>query len=330
MPHTSHIDSNTTRASSVVGASLSTEFLPSSGDGWVLLAPWGEWPHAQGIDQVLDREAADNLIAQWVSENRPEILVDFDHASFDPSRASVAAGWIQDLQARDDGLYIRIRWTDIGDQALRGGRYRYLSALWQITSLSSDRGRPWRLLSVGLTNQPNIPTPALANRQTPQPENDMKNIAVTLGLDAAASESSIIEAIKKLQGDKTSLKNRADKAESELTTLQNSVVEADLEEFKDVIEDEEQTKELLLANREATRKLLAAATPSKPAESPKTLANSKPPQAPKGEGPEPTQAEKQDAAVRDYKLANRCSYEEAWEAVQRKQPALFRTAKSED
>jgi len=40
------------------------------------------------------------------------------------------AGWIGGLEHRDDGLYAQIRWSDLGHQALTGGRYRLASPVW--------------------------------------------------------------------------------------------------------------------------------------------------------------------------------------------------------
>ena len=62
--------------------------------------------------------------------NFPGLLVDFDHSSHDPAQPTTAAGWIGALEHRDDGLYAQIRWSDLGHQALTGGRYRLASPVW--------------------------------------------------------------------------------------------------------------------------------------------------------------------------------------------------------
>ena len=101
-------------------------------------------------------------------ENFPGLLVDFDHASHDPAQPTTAAGWIGALEHRDDGLYAQIRWSDLGHQALTGGRYRLASPVWNRAdcdqwtapaSMAATRVhlRPRRLDRLALTNDPNLP-----------------------------------------------------------------------------------------------------------------------------------------------------------------------------
>jgi phage I-like protein len=111
--------------------------------------------------------------------------VDFDHLSLDPSARSEAAGWITSLEFRpgtdsgvnyekreitrkteaaQPGLYARIRWTDEGQAAMTGGRYRFVSPVWlreDCVDLGTDaqgrqRLRPVRLFNLAVTNNPNL------------------------------------------------------------------------------------------------------------------------------------------------------------------------------
>ena len=138
-----------------------------AGDGWVQVTPCGEFPHVgAGVTQVIDREACERMAAAFAAhkadrgDNFPGLLVDFDHFSLDIGKPSEAAGWITDLEARDDGLWARVRWTDSGLAAVTGGRYRLLSPVFRHPSGTEDLGdgrvRPVYLESVALTNEPNI------------------------------------------------------------------------------------------------------------------------------------------------------------------------------
>jgi hypothetical protein len=84
--------------------------------------------------QVLDAEACEAMRRTFEEEARqpnfPGLLVDFDHFSHDPAQPTTAAGWVSGLEHRADGLYAQIRWSDLGHQALTGGRYRLASPVW--------------------------------------------------------------------------------------------------------------------------------------------------------------------------------------------------------
>jgi len=141
-------------------------------DGWFHIAPHGTFPHPTGALQVLDAEACEAMTRTFAEEARrenfPGLLVDFDHASHDPAQPTTAAGWISGLEPRSDGLYAQIRWSDLGHQALTGGRYRLASPVWnradcdQWTANASTGHetlhlRPRRLDRLALTNDPNLP-----------------------------------------------------------------------------------------------------------------------------------------------------------------------------
>ena len=156
-----------------------TSFQPAP-DGWFHIAPHGTFPHPNGALQVIDAEACEAMLGTFNEEARqpnfPGLLVDFDHFSHDPAQPTTAAGWIGALEHRGDGLYAQIRWSDLGHQALTGGRYRLASPVWnradcdQWTAPAPDGRdtvhlRPRRLDRLALTNDPNLPGLApLSNR----------------------------------------------------------------------------------------------------------------------------------------------------------------------
>lgn len=136
-----------------------------AGDGWVQVTPCGEFPHAgAGVVQVIDRAACDRIAAGFTGRkadaNFPGVLVDFDHFSLDTGQSSEAAGWITELESRDTGLWARVRWSDAGLAAVQGGRFRLMSPVFPPPSACEDLGggkiRPCSLVSVALTNEPNI------------------------------------------------------------------------------------------------------------------------------------------------------------------------------
>ena len=134
-------------------------------DEWIHVSPLGEFKHAEaGVVQVVDAEAVaaivDDFTAKAAVENFPGLLVDFDHFSMDTDKSSEAAGWITDLRSDDAGLWAKVRWSVKGKEAVEGGEYRLVSPVFPKASLCEQLGdtriRPRSLLSVALTNDPNI------------------------------------------------------------------------------------------------------------------------------------------------------------------------------
>ena len=78
-----------------------------------------------------------------------------------------AYGWVTALRAAADGLRAEVKWTPLGRELVANGYYKFVSPYWEaeILSPASERPvlRPVKLLSVGLTNEPNLPLPALSN-----------------------------------------------------------------------------------------------------------------------------------------------------------------------
>ncbi len=147
-------------------------------DGWYQISALGEFPHnPTGLVQILD-DASCRLMAERFREesakpNFPGILIDFDHFSLEKDKPSEAAGWIVGLEPRQNGLWAQIRWSDRGEQAVKGGRYRFISPVWrqdECEDLGNKRVRPRRLVNAAVTNDPNISGMVpLSNRAAPAP-----------------------------------------------------------------------------------------------------------------------------------------------------------------
>jgi phage I-like protein len=223
--------------------------------------------------------------------NFPGLLVDFDHASHDPEQPTTAAGWISALEPREDGLYAQIRWSDLGHQALTGGRYRLASPVWNradcdawTAPASDDREalhlRPRRLDRLALTNDPNLPgLVPLSNRkeEVRRKKEEVPNFEPTpfflqpstlsmqlrteiinqLRLAASSGDGEIVEALRAQSAELESLRNRC----ARLTEAQ---ADHDLERFADVITNRDVVRAQLLANRDGTLALLGALRPVAP------------------------------------------------------------------
>jgi len=129
---------------------------------FIQLAPKGEFPVTIGkrrYIQVIDDQSVAMLANSLAQCGPAGMLIDYDHFSLDPELPSEAGGWIKELQARPDGLWGRVEWTDRGADAVRNRRYIFISPTWRPTdcrALGGDRIRPERMRNAALTNAPNL------------------------------------------------------------------------------------------------------------------------------------------------------------------------------
>jgi len=138
-------------------------------DGWYQIEAKGEHPNnAAGVVQVIDDAAIKSIVDSFNADakagalrNGSEMLVDIEHFKDDPSKETRAYGWLQELQARPDGIYGRIKWTATGQAAVDGGDYRFFSTEYDPKDLETVNNRnpksvrPLRLDGLTLTNMNN-------------------------------------------------------------------------------------------------------------------------------------------------------------------------------
>ena len=148
-------------------------------DRWFQVSPFGRFPHRVGI-QVFDRQAA-NAIVTLFNSARDRLArlwrglpVFIGHPDLDPKTYPDHRkyGSIQRLEVRDDGLYAQARWSRAGREIVNDEHFDFPSPLWNMEPVPREAGafRPVELISVGLTNRPNIANkPVGANVQTPDP-----------------------------------------------------------------------------------------------------------------------------------------------------------------
>lgn len=330
-------------------------------DGWFHLVPRGEYPNTtddgRKVMQVLDDTAFDAMLKNFA----PKLLIDQEHFSHDTGKSSEAFGWVAELQKRADGVWGRVEWTDLGEQAIKNRRYRFISPTWtRLQKLDADRLRPLHILDAGLTNQPNlrgmVPLSNRAGETTPDGQHQqdkknpsMKSIATKLGLSADASEESVLAEIIKLQNRAADAEKTLGTVTTERDTLKNRVTELDAEQIDQELDARgvEETKRTRLVpvltamkNREERVAFLdeVIGTPEEigkpPANEPETgsgkpalLRNKagtpKPASKPGSQMSEQERAGKIESEVQDYKLKNRCTYEQAHNAVRLQKPELF-------
>lgn len=189
-------------------------------DGWFHIAKYGalrkpierEGKKPVEIIQDLDRDAARMIVVHFRDEakkpNFGGLLVDFDHFSFDKTKSSRAAAWIDDIEDRADGIWAKMRLTSSGERALKSGDFRGFSPVLGFPARDfreGERVKPVALLAGALTNQPTFKGMApMSNRSgDPQPLprsgradlNYKAKLLALLQLPASATDEEISAAI---------------------------------------------------------------------------------------------------------------------------------------
>jgi hypothetical protein len=150
----------------------------------IQLAPEGCYPQvvdddqAEGgqreVVQVLDAQAMRTLVenfekAKSEAEAKGQkygVLVDADHSS-ETSTNTAAMGWVTKLFVDPEkGLMAEIDPTSEGVEKINGKVYRFVSGAWTL----DDDNRPVELVSIGLTNKPNLPVAPMINAQAAKKE----------------------------------------------------------------------------------------------------------------------------------------------------------------
>ncbi|MDR2812388.1 MAG: phage protease [Puniceicoccales bacterium] len=144
-------------------------------DQWLKLVEYGDHPHPEGIQRVTG-EAAGEMQRKFRSLRArlarkfggvPIYIGHPDDENFSrlPGHGDTRSyAWVQDIEAREDGIWILPKWSDAGKKLVENSHFKFLSPRWE---MKRENGAliPIRLISVGLTNHPNIPGDAIANQE---------------------------------------------------------------------------------------------------------------------------------------------------------------------
>lgn len=178
-----------------------TPILCESGDSapeYIQILPAGSFAPNDGRGPWVLSDCGAVIAATRRALGNLDMLLDYNHQSEHSAkngRPAPAAGWITDLEARADGIYGKVAWTERGAEAVKKREFRYISPVF----LHDRDGRVTRLVSCALTNTPALDLAALCERNSEtstreQPDMDPKLIAQAFGLAETATEAEIIAA----------------------------------------------------------------------------------------------------------------------------------------
>lgn len=165
---------------------------------WIQLLPTP--PTVAGRDGRSWTYNADEVMAAFGSRGRA-IALDWEHSSSHRAPHGLdapAAGWIVDMQARSDGIWGKVEWTERGRAQVAAREYRFISPA---LTFDKENNHIHEIVHAGLTNQPNLTLQALNQRTPSLPQSkenpmDLSQIALALGLASNATEAQIVAKIK--------------------------------------------------------------------------------------------------------------------------------------
>ncbi|KNY13653.1 Mu-like prophage I protein [Shinella sp. SUS2] len=161
---------------------------------WLQLLPATSFAGADGRGPY-EAPDAGALVSRFQAAGR-RLPVDENHSIDLAGKAghpSPARGWIVELQARGDGLWGKVEWTETGRALVKGKDYGFISPVFL-----HSRSKPYRISGierVALTNDPNLPfLKSLHTRNEDQPM--LEELRKALGLPETADEAAIVDAVK--------------------------------------------------------------------------------------------------------------------------------------
>ena len=171
---------------------------------WIRVLPLGTVELSDHREPFMVDEASLMSMAADFRSRGVDLVIDYEHQSLQGERAP-AAGWIKDLEARDDGLWARVDWTQQARDYLEKKEYRYFSP---VLRLDPETRRPIALMHVGLTNVPAIKhLPPLVARWggevatpgAPRPAEPAVR-ALAAKMDSVKEKGKMVEQLKRLMG----------------------------------------------------------------------------------------------------------------------------------
>ena len=182
---------------------MAAQDIPPASEGanvpeWIQLTPAGsiETFDRRGPYKISDPQA----IIDASFADRDKIEIDVNHASFlaaPKGGESPARGWIVAMQAREDGIWGKVQWTEEGARLVSEQAYRRISPVFGLSR--NDRRQVLDIRNASLVNRPNVRGLAALNFEEEERMSFLEQLAALLGLGADATEEQVSAAIKKLK-----------------------------------------------------------------------------------------------------------------------------------
>jgi hypothetical protein len=176
-----------TNEAQIIATCTATNELVMDGE-WLRVTPFGDFPNKVGLQRV-QKEDGEQLVTAFnslkgrLARGFMGIPIYVGHPDVSPEKYPDKRryGRINELQTREDGVYGLVAWNDLGKQVMENGHYLYDSPTWYLRK-DGAHIRPMQLVSVGLTNTPQIPNEPWAKNEADNTLNWLKELLIKHGL----------------------------------------------------------------------------------------------------------------------------------------------------
>jgi phage I-like protein len=131
--------------------------VEGSKSAWIHIAPFGKWEGHESGDFIIDNKIVDKVIANYDRQVSPS-MVDYEHDSLDGRKTGpkLAAGWVQKLAKRDDGLWALVEFNPRAIGYIQSGEIKFVSPAIDFRSKDRKTNKSIgpELINIALTNMP--------------------------------------------------------------------------------------------------------------------------------------------------------------------------------
>lgn len=171
---------------------------------WVHLLPAGTIRTADGRGPYRYADAARLIGNSLAADER--LVIDENHSTdlaAPKGLPAPAVGWVVELQARADGIWGKVEWTEDGRRLVSSRAYRGLSPV-----IAHDKaGNIDALLRASLVNKPNLRGLKTLHQETTD-MNLLDKLLAALGLPADTSEATLLTAVTTLHAQQVGAKDQ--------------------------------------------------------------------------------------------------------------------------
>lgn len=181
---------------------------------WQLLFPSGKTKHRADFPNgklAFDAKFLGSMAKNYAAMGKPRLAINYFHRGMTesgdttPISEKIAAGWITEVELKDDGLHGLVEWTDRARGYILADEITQLSPEFVIDYRNTDTGKSQgpTLLGAALLNDPflkELPRVAAADYQPAGKANEGANVdkakvCAALGLPADASDEDVMKTL---------------------------------------------------------------------------------------------------------------------------------------
>ena len=162
------------------------------------LSPYGTFEHPEGLQSISSADAQHCIRETRTWRFRlglkkiPVYLGHPDDPLFQSEHSDMHIyGYVKNLCANEDGLWVFVKWTKDGRTFLSKSPQQYLSPRWVLCKTENQTAyHPERLLSIGLTQHPNLPVQPIPFDALPKKSFGLRALLRVLTKRRVASKTS--------------------------------------------------------------------------------------------------------------------------------------------